>query len=132
MSAQLNRLKKRSDFLRVAGLRRKWVAPGLILQAAPDPTKEPQADSLRVGFTVAKKVGNSVCRNRARRRLRAAVAEIFPARAALGMDYVVIGRRETLERPYSLLLQDLSTALKRLGALRVEPATPSKAAQGET
>jgi len=131
MSAQLDRLKKRADFLRVAGLRRKWAAPGLILQAAPCPTKDPQADSLRVGFTVSKKVGNSVCRNRARRRLRAAVAEIFPDRAAPGLDYVVIGRRETLDRPYSLLLQDLATALKRLGALRVEPAATAPAAQGE-
>lgn len=128
MTARLERLKKRADFLRVAGLRRKWAAPGLILQAAPGPDRDANADSLRVGFTVSKKVGNSVCRNRARRRLRAAVAELFPTRAAPGLDYVVIGRRETLERPYSLLLQDLATALKRLGALRVESVTPSPGA----
>jgi ribonuclease P protein component len=29
-------------------------------------------------------------------------------------DYVLIGRQETLRRPYSLLLQDLRTALKRV------------------
>jgi ribonuclease P protein component len=118
MAARLDRLKKRADFLRVAALRRKWAAPGLILQAAPAPGTELQADSLRVGFTVSKKVGNSVCRNRARRRLKAAVAEIFPAHAGSGLDYVVIGRKETLERPYSLLLQDLLAALKRVGALQ--------------
>ena len=76
MAARLDRLKVRADFLRVAALRRKWAAPGLILQAAPATGTELQADSLRVGFTVSKKVGNSVCRNRARRRLRAAVAEV--------------------------------------------------------
>lgn len=131
MSARLDRLKKRADFLRVAALRRKWAAPGLILQAAPGTATESQADSLRVGFTVSKKVGNSVCRNRARRRLRAAVAEVFPARASVGLDYVVIGRRETLDRPYSLLLQDLLAALKRVGALRPEPAEPQTDARGE-
>ncbi len=97
MSARIDRLKKRADFLRLAALRRKWAAPGLILQAGPGGNAaDSRADSLRVGFTVSKKVGNAVCRNRARRRLKAAVAEIFPARAAFGLDYVVIGRRETL------------------------------------
>ena len=128
MAARLDRLKKRADFLRVAALRRKWAAPCLILQAAPGTATESQADSLRVGFTVSKKVGNAVCRNRARRRLKAAVGEIFPAQAISGLDYVVIGRRETLERPYSLLLQDLATALKRVGGSRASPASPTKEA----
>lgn len=113
----LARLKKRADFLRIASLRRKWAAPGLILQAADAPS---QADAIRVGFTVSKKVGNSVARNRARRRLKAAVAEIFPAEAMAATDYVVIGRHETLTRPYSLLLQDLRTAIKRVGMKRCE------------
>lgn len=134
----LHRLKKRPDFLRVAGLRRKWATPGLILQAAPMPPAEApgaqaeadaprvgfpcsgMADAVRVGFTCSKKVGNSVARNRARRRLKAAVDEVFPGAARPGLDYVVIGRQETVARPYSLLLQDLRTALKRVGALRSE------------
>ena len=128
MTTRLDRLKKRPDFLRVAALRRKWAAPGLILQAAPGTGPETQADSLRVGFTVSKKVGNAVCRNRARRRLKAAVDAIFPDQAVPGLDYVVIGRRETLERPYSLLLQDLAAALKRVGGLRASPAAPAKEA----
>jgi len=66
-----------------------------------------------------------VARNRAKRRLRAVAAEILPALAAPGYDYVLIGRTETLQRPYSLLLQDLRTALKRVGALRqVESGNP--------
>jgi ribonuclease P protein component len=117
------RLLKRPDFLRVAALRRKWAAPGLILQVAP--TTDPAgAEALRVGFTTSKKVGNAVARNRARRRLRAAVHDLFGAQAARGNDYVVIGRRETLARPYSLLLQDLRTALKRVGALQ-QGASPA-------
>lgn len=129
MAARLDRLKKRADFLRVAAQKRKWAAPGLILQAAPATGTELQADSIRVGFTVSKKVGNSVCRNRARRRLKAAVDEIFPDHARLDLDYVVIGRRETLDRPYSLLLQDLLTALKRVGAPPKSAAPREK--QGE-
>jgi len=112
---RVGRLLKRADFLRVAATRVKWAAPGLILQAAPmpDPSSE---DYIRVGFTTSKKVGGAVERNRARRRLRAAVAEVFPFEAGSGRDYVVIGRTETLTRSYSLLLQDLRTALKRVSS----------------
>ena len=121
MPVSLARLKKRADFLRVAGQRKKWAAPGLILQVAPLPPGQPdqpapKADAIRVGFTCSKKVGNAVARNRARRRLKAAVDEVFPVFARAGLDYVVIGRRETVDRDYSLLLQDLRTALKRVGA----------------
>lgn len=127
----IGRLKRRSEFLRVADLRRKWAAPGLILQAAPaietsPPNASPDAPrgsgeplcDLRVGFTCSKKVGNAVARNRAKRRLRAIAAAILPDHARPGYDYVLIGRQETLVRPFALLLQDLQTALKRVGADR--------------
>jgi ribonuclease P protein component len=128
---RLARLLKRADFLRVAATRKKWAAPGLILQAAPTKPQTPDdvqagADApskptVYVGFTTSKKVGNAVERNRARRRLRAAVAEVFPLEASDKVDYVVIGRRETLSRPYSLLLQDLRTALKRVAKSSEKP-----------
>ena len=119
MGEAVGRLKRRAEFLRVAASRRKWAAPGLILQAAP---AEPQDDTasaptIRVGFTCSKKVGNAVARNRAKRRLRAAAREVIGLEAAPSHDYVLIGRTETLRRPYALLLQDLRTALKRVGVL---------------
>lgn len=131
----IGRLKRRSEFLRVAGLRCKWATPGLILQAAPTaempPSPSPALDApapsdtdrgtpgaLRVGFTCSKKVGNAVARNRAKRRLRAVAAAILPTSAMPGYDYVLIGRQETLRRPFALLLQDLQTALKRVCADR--------------
>lgn len=134
MGVAVQRLKRRAEFLRVAALRRKWAAPGLILQVAPAlagaaekdspppsggaPVSAPVSDPLlRVGFTCSKKVGNSVERNRAKRRLRAAAALILPTMAQPGHDYVLIGRTETLHRPFDLLLKDLQTALKRVGAL---------------
>ena len=64
-----------------------------------------------MGFTASRKVGPAVARNRARRRLRAAVAEVMPRLGERGMDYVVIARAETVKRPYALILSDLETAL---------------------
>jgi ribonuclease P protein component len=112
--ARLERLTRRAEFLKVAEGRRKFVAPGLILQAAAQPGN----DALRVGFTASRKVGNSVARNRARRRLRAASAALLPDHASPGHDYVLIARGGTLTRGYPALLEDLAEGLRRLGLYR--------------
>lgn len=120
--ARIGRLKRRADFLRVAGRRVKWVTPGLVLQACPFPVKPGlwQLDNvdLRLGFTTSRKVGGAVERNRARRRLRAVAERIMPHEARTGFDYVLIGRHTTVHRPFDLLLADLRSALKRLGMAR--------------
>jgi len=119
--APLGRLKRRQQFLTVAGAKRSWGMPGLVLQArAHDQRQAPDAGepAIRIGFTASKKVGSAVERNRARRRLRAAVAEILPREAAAGYDLVVIARQGTLKRDFAALKDDLRAALKRLGAQR--------------
>jgi ribonuclease P protein component len=73
------------------------------------------AERVRVGFTVSRKVGNAIRRNRARRRLRAVVAEVLPEHGRAGCDYVLIGRAGTLDRSYADLVADLRTALARIG-----------------
>lgn len=106
----LSRLKRRPEFLRVAGSGLKAAAPGLVLQARP----RGRGHGIRVGFTATRRVGGAVQRNRAKRRLRAAAAEVLPGAAATGCDYVLIARRTTLDRPYGALVRDLTGALKRL------------------
>ena len=144
MNQALVRLKRRQEFLRVAGARRKWVAPGLILQARPAVTPAPGprgkggvtgpaaiGEGVRVGFTVSRKVGNAVARNRARRRLRAAVELVMPAHAKDGHDFVVIGRAETLRRPFAALVADLKAALERLDAMDEDAGKDGNRMQGE-
>lgn len=115
-------LLKRRDFLACAKARR-WAAPGLVLQARArggDGGETP----LRVGYTCSKKVGNAVARNRAKRRLRAAAADVFSTGGKQGWDYVLIGRADaTATRPYPALITDLQTALAKVHA----PRKPSKA-----
>jgi ribonuclease P protein component len=118
-AARIGRLKHRPEFLAVAGTRRKWVAPGLILQIRRhDHKQRPAADgpAVRFGLTASKKVGNAVVRNRARRRLRAAACEVLAAHAAAGHDFVVIARAETVTRDFADLKADLIAGLRRLGA----------------
>lgn len=128
-TGRIARLKRRAEFLRVAGNRRKSVTPGLILQALRRSAGVPVTpgagapDAPRVGFTASRKVGIAVERNRARRRLRAAVDQVMPLHAAPGHDYVVIARAGTAKRPFAALVGDLETALRQLGAYCEAPAT---------
>lgn len=69
---------------------------------------------VRVGFTVTKKIGNSVVRNRLKRRLRALVAESMPAIAAPAHDYVLIGREAGLTRTYADMIADLTRAVRKV------------------
>ena len=102
-------LKKRADFLRVAATRRRWATAGLVLQMRGHGDDD---GPMRVGYTVSKKVGNAVERNRVRRRLRAAVREALERRP--GTDYVVVGRRAALTRRWEALLGDLKAAADRV------------------
>lgn len=113
MKTEVGRLKRRADFLRLARQRRKAVTPGMLLQAAPTPDALCDDGQVRVGFTVSKKVGNAVRRNRAKRRLRALVAELFPDHVIPGHDIAVIGRFDTVDRSYSKLRRDMISTMRR-------------------
>lgn len=68
----------------------------------------------RIGYTVSRKVGNAVNRNRAKRRLRAVAGQVMTKHARTGTDFVIIGRAATLSRPFEKLVADLQTALRKL------------------
>ncbi|MCK6418766.1 MAG: ribonuclease P protein component [Alphaproteobacteria bacterium] len=106
-------LRKSADFQAAAKSGRKWVSKSLILQIRPN-----EMNIIRVGYVVSKRVDQSaVKRNRIKRRLRAAVADVMPFGAAGGFDYVLIGRVETATRDYADLCQDLRWCLQKLGCL---------------
>ena len=111
--APAGRLKKRREFLRAASRGKRAARPGLVLQAVAG-----EPGQVRVGFTVTKKVGNAVVRNRARRRLKEAVRLSLSTDQAAGWDLVLIGRDGTGQRPFAKLIEDLRGALKQAGVVR--------------
>ncbi len=103
-------IKKRRDFLALRDARRANSASFLMV-ARQNPEN---GETARVGFTVTKKMGGAVIRNRMRRRLRAAASEVFPQYAAPGCDYVLIARRAAESRNFAILLDDMKRALLSL------------------
>ena len=122
MGLTLQHLRQRREFVNVAKKGRKYAAPGLVLQALNRLDDKCSNDVLaassavRIGFTVTRKVGNAVVRNRVKRRLRAAASQIPPIHFKGNFDLVLIGRAETKKRSFEELKQDLLKALNHVEA----------------
>lgn len=102
------RLKNRPQFLAVRnGEKRRG---GFFLLEVLD-RKEPETEA-RVGFTVTKKHGNSVERNRMRRRLKEAVRLHAGFAMQPGHDYVVVARRDVLKASFTELAAELKARVE--------------------
>ena len=117
--AAFARLKQRSEFLAVAKGARMH-EPAFILQAnvRQAVVHDAMHPVRRFGLTVTKKTGNSVVRNRIRRRLREALRTSGLARDdmsdGVARDYVIVARREALARPFASLKDDVVRSVKRI------------------
>jgi ribonuclease P protein component len=85
--------------------------PGFILLVRERKDADP---AMRVGFTVTKKIGGAVVRNRMKRRFRALARELVPSKGLVGADHVMIGRAKGIGREFSLLRSELGEALDKL------------------
>lgn len=103
-SLQPVRLKKRHQFLKATHNGKKFVSSTMILQAVA----QDEFEGSRLGFTVTKKLGNAVIRNRIRRRLRAVARIIFLEQSISNYDYVIIARKGAYDAPFETLKRDLS------------------------
>ncbi len=111
--AASGRLKRRAEFLRIAAKGRKAAMPGVVLQALP----RHDQGMPRLGFTVTKKIGNAVTRNRTRRRLKEAARLVLAGSEVSGVDLVLIGREATRRRGFVELQQDVRRALAKAGVV---------------
>lgn len=118
----MQRLKKRNDYVKVArGARTP--RRGFLLQSIrrPDAADNGAGAEARFGFTVTKKMGNAVVRNRIRRRLKEAVRLAGAAAADPERDFVLVGRRPALDMPFSDLVSDVVGAVRAAASVKAGP-----------
>ena len=112
-TARLETLRKRRDFIAMRAGRRQH-SPCFVLQARKRNDDNLTAAGVRIGYTVTKKTGNAVERNRIKRRMRAAVHQIMPNDARPAYDYVLIGKRAALNTEFKTMVVELGASLNRV------------------
>ena len=147
---KLQTLRKRREFLRIRGGGR-WATPAFVLEtkqrqpaaAAQSTDDQPVHQVLdrasrapRMGFTVTKRLGNAVRRNRIRRRLKAAVQEVAQSAAKDHFDYVVIARGPSHDMTFAELTGLMSQAFKKVHdparkSVRPRRKRPTRGARAE-
>lgn len=90
------------------------VYAAFVLYKRPQEAGVRRAGLPRVGFSVSKKVGNAVCRNRIKRRFRHAAKAEFAAFAP-GWDYVFIIRSAALCYDFAKLCRQIGEAARAPG-----------------
>ncbi|OLL39567.1 ribonuclease P protein component [Bartonella henselae] len=107
------RIRKRADFLAVrTGEKRR--GPLFLLEVKSREQTAERESSLvaRVGFTVTRRNGNAVKRNRIKRRLREAVRVGLTNDMEAGTDYVIVAHPDALHAPFTSLVNELSRRIK--------------------
>jgi ribonuclease P protein component len=118
-------LKQRADFLAAAS-GAKVATTAFVLQGRHRDDGGPA----RIGFTVSRKVGTAVERNRVRRRLREIVRRSAGDEFRTGYDYVLVGRRTALSRQFDQMVEEFRGALRRIDRQRsTQRQAPARAGE---
>ena len=103
------RLTRRNDFRRVYQKGKTAVNHCLVLYVTPSKN---QNQKQRIGFSVSKKIGKAVIRNRIKRQMRAAAYALLPDFSA-GKDYVFIARGAIRGKSYRDIERQMAALLRK-------------------
>ena len=110
-------IKRSSEFQRVRGGSRA-ANPSFVIETRPrsgDGMSDGHAcRGPRVGFTITRKIGNAVVRNRIRRRFREVLRGLEPGVLRAGHDYVMVARPGVIEQPFAELRTLIESAVNRV------------------
>ena len=113
------RLRPGGEFERVRQTGRSWPHRLLIVIVQPR-ADEPAAPS-RFAVAAGKRLGGAVVRNRIKRRLRAAIRQVYPQLAS-GYDLIVIARAPIIKAEVTQIAAALGEVLRRARIWPVEPS----------
>ena len=102
-------IRRNSEFSRCYARGKSYVHPQLVLYVFKTKSK-----NTRVGLTATKKIGGAVQRNRARRVMRAAIAEHLDYNIG-GYDLVFVARAQTTKIKSTQLSKTVAKLLEKAG-----------------
>ena len=105
-------IKRSSDFRRIYAKGKSAVSPCVVVYC-----RKNRLGTNRVGFTVSKKLGKAVVRNRVRRRLRE-IIRLNSDRLEQGYDLILVARTRAVEAEYRRLERDLLGCCERLRLMK--------------
>ncbi|MFN3228611.1 MAG: ribonuclease P protein component [Asticcacaulis sp.] len=127
VSQPMKTLTRRAEFL--AASKAESQARGAVVVQAR--ARLDDSAHIGIGYTATRKIGGAVIRNRAKRRLREAARSLLPHYGIPGHDYVFIARAGTPDRDWPRLLDDVKSALIRLGQTKPGRTQDKKPSQSE-
>lgn len=116
-------IRRNSEFSRCYARGKSYVHPQLVLYVMKNKSK-----LTRVGLTATKKIGGAVQRNRARRVMRAAIAEHLDYNIG-GYDLVFVARAQTTRVKSTQLSKTVAKLLAQAGL--PDKAAAPRSADGE-
>lgn len=109
MLAQKNRLKKNKDFQLIYQQKKSFIGKYLVLYI-----RKNNLDDVRIGFTVSKKIGKAVVRNKVKRRLKE-ICRVNVSRFAPGYDLIFVARGKIKGISYQLVEQEIEKLCLKAG-----------------
>ncbi len=107
MLAKQYRLREKKDFRYVYQRGKCYAYPLFVLYQRVN-----QKNSCRIGFSISKKVGGAVIRNRLKRMFREAARQQIN-QFVVGYDYVFIIRKQAIGANYKIICNQMSKAISR-------------------
>ena len=113
-------IKKRSDFLAIGKKNISYYSKSTLILAAKTSEfylKNTDQNLVRIGYTVTKKIGNAVVRNKCKRRYREIFRKLAPELAKINYDYVILARKEILNCDFGQIQSDVKFCLNGINRL---------------
>jgi ribonuclease P protein component len=116
-------IKKRSDFIKISKKNTSFYSKTtLILTSSTlqNDLRQLNRDFIRIGYTVTKKTGNAVFRNKCKRRYRAIFKEFAPEFCQNHFDYIILARKEIKNADFKKIRSDVKFCLRGIQRLLKE------------